>query len=613
MKKEKEKGKTTNWKRTWQNNKYMLDLIYRACPGILLMTLLNTVFGAVNSFLLNTYLYKYALNALQEGKEVKHVLLTVGFMFGFSVLYMVFGAFSSRYMELHTPRVGAYIQDILQKKAVEVELACFERPDFYDTYVKATGEAADRAFTVLNNLSNVVWVILNVLAVGTLIVTIDPIFLIFAFLPLVITLLIGKRRNRLKYDYSMKKKQVGRQKDYVRRTFYLKDFSKEMRMTEMWRVMLRHMHNSVAELKSLVNEYGYTMMWFAYLFDFIFDVIVYTGSIILAAFKTLVKKNMLLGDCFVVINSISNIAGNINYAGDVFIKLDENSLYIENLRAFLDYQTQIAEDETAPIVPQMQTLELNNVRFSYEGQQNPALQNVTLSIHKGEKIAIVGHNGAGKSTLIKLLLRLYDPSEGELLINGENIKKYRLSSYRGLYGTVFQDYRLFATDVAENVMLRGPLTEAEDFLVETALQKSGIAEKIHSLPNGIHTTVTKEFDPDGAVFSGGEEQKISIARVFAGDQEIVILDEPTSALDPIAEQEMYRNMFEVCEGKTVIFISHRLSSVTVADRIYLFENGQIKEQGTHRELLALGGCYAEMWHKQADAYIADFQSGEVSV
>jgi len=197
---------------------------------------------------------------------------------------------------------------------------------------------------------------------------------------------------------------------------------------------------------------------------------------------------------------------------------------------------------------------------------------------------------------------LYDPSDGEILLNGENIKNYRLSSYRELFGTVFQDYRLFATTIAENVMLRGNITDDDRETVKDALLKSGIYAKVETFPGSVDTTVTKEFDDSGAVFSGGEAQKISIARIFAGKQEIVIMDEPTSALDPIAEQEMYCNMFEACEGKTVIFISHRLSSATMADRVYMFENGKIVEQGTHSELLKMNGKYADMWHKQADTY-----------
>ena len=605
MKKEKEqkqKKKRIDWKRTFKNNGYMLGLIIKACPGVPILALIATVLGSVHSFLLNTYLYQYALNALQEGKELKVVLITLGCMFGYSVLYMLFESISSCYFELKYPKVEAYIQNLLQKKAVEVDLACFESSAFYDTYVKATSEATNRAYTVMNNILDVVWITINVVAVGTLIITIDPIFLILAFLPFFCTLLIGKKRNRLQYDYNMRYREVARQRDYVRRTFYLNDFSKEMRLTEMWKVMYKRMHTSISEMKGIVNKYGYKLMFFRYLFDFVFDVVVYAGTIVLAAFKTLVAKNMLLGDCFVVINSISNVAGNVNYIGDVFFKLDENSLYVDNLRDFLEYEVHIAEDENAPVVPSFEKLELKNMTFRYEGQEKPALANVNLTVNVGEKIAIVGHNGAGKTTLVKLLQRLYDPSEGEILLNGENIKNWRLSSYRNLFGTVFQDYRLFATTVAENVMLRGDITDEDRATVKDALERAGIYDKIESLSNGVDTSVTREFDKEGAMFSGGEAQKISIARIFAGKQEIVIMDEPTSALDPIAEQEMYRNMFEACEGKTVIFISHRLSSVTMADRVYMFENGEIIEQGTHSELLAMNGKFADMWHKQADTY-----------
>ena len=603
MKKEqKQKKKKIDWKRTFKNNGYMLRLIIKACPGVPILALVSTVFGSVHSFLLNTYLYQYALNALQEGKELKIILITLGCMFGYSILYMLFRSISSCYFELKYPKVEAYIQNLLQKKAVEVDLACFESSAFYDTYVKATGEATNRAYTVMNNLLDVIWIVINVVAVGTLIITIDPIFLLLAFLPFLCTLLIGKKRNRIKYDYNMRNKEVARQRNYVRRTFYLSDFSKEMRLTEMWKVMYKRMHSSISEMKDIVNKYGYKIMFFRYLFDFIFDVVVHSGTIVLAAFKTLVAKNMLVGDCFVVINSISNIAGDINYMGDVFFKLDENSLYVDNLRDFLEYEVHIAEDENAPVVPSFQKLEIKNMTFGYEGQKKPALSNVNLTVNIGEKIAIVGHNGAGKTTLIKLLQRLYDPSEGEILLNGENIKNYRLSSYRNLFGTVFQDYRLFATTVAENVMLRGDITNEDRTIVKEALERSGIYGKIESLSKGVDTGVTREFDNEGAMFSGGEAQKVSIARIFAGKQEIVIMDEPTSALDPIAEQEMYRNMFEACEGKTVIFISHRLSSATMADRVYMFENGEIIEQGTHSELLAMNGKYADMWHKQADTY-----------
>lgn len=602
MKKKGENKKRISWKRTYKNNVYMLGIIVKACPGVLILASISTVLGAVHSFLLDTYLYQYALNALQEGIALKTILITLGCMFAYSIIYIFLNNVFNCYFELKHPKVQAYIQNLLQKKAAEVELACFENSKFYDIYVKAIGEAANRAYAVMNNILDIVWITIETVAIGTLIITIDPIFLLFTFSPLLCTLLIGKRRNRIQYDYNMKNQELERQREYVRRTFYLKDFSKEMRLTGMWKVMFKRMHSSIAEMKKIVDKYGYKVMFFQYLFNFIFDIVVYTGTIILATYKTLVLKNMLLGDCFVVINSITNMAGGINYIGDVIFRLDENSLYIDNLRDFLEYNVQIPDEKNAPAVPVFQTLELRDMSFQYDGQSEYTLKKINLTVKAGEKIAIVGHNGAGKTTFIKLLQRLYDPSAGEILLNGKTIKSYRLSSYRNLFGTVFQDYQLFAISIAENVMLRGDISDEDKEKVKDALNKTGIYDRIAALPNGIDSVVTKEFDDEGAIFSGGEAQKISIARIFAANHEIVIMDEPTSALDPIAEQEMYRNMFEACEGKTVIFISHRLSSATMADQVYLFENGEVIEQGTHRELVSLGRKYADMWHKQADTY-----------
>ena len=609
MNHENEKKKRINWKRIIKNNSYMLGIIAKACPGMLTFGCIITVLNAVQSFLLNTYLYQYALNALQQGKELKIILVTLGCLFAYIVLYEILRNIFLCYFDLNFPKVQAYIQNLLQKKAAEVDLACFENASFYDTYVKATAEAKNRARKVMNDVWDVIWIIIKVAATGTLVFTIEPIFLVFAFLPFLCTMLVGKKRNRIQYEYNMKNQEAERQRDYVRRTFYLNDFSKEMRLTQMWRVMFTRMHGSIAEMKKIVDQYGYKLMFFRYLFDFMFDIVVDTGSIILAVYKTLVARNMLLGDCFVIINSVTNMSYSINYMGDITFMLDENSLYIDNLRDFLEYKVKISEKETASDVSTFQSLTLHNMSFQYEGQNGYTLKNINFTVHAGEKVVIVGHNGAGKTTLIKLLLRLYDPNEGEILLNGENIKNYRLSSYRNLFGTVFQDYQLFAVSVAENVMLRGNLTQADRQTVKESLVKAGIYDKITALPNGMDSVVTKEFDDEGAMFSGGEAQKISIARIFAGNSTIVIMDEPTSALDPIAEQEMYKNMFEACKDKTVIFISHRLSSAAAADRVYLFENGEIIEQGTHEELLSLNAKYADMWHKQADAYRAETEDG----
>lgn len=600
-------------KRVWYNNLFMLILVHRAAPGLIMLKITAEILGAISHFFMVSYLFAYVINALQEGGKISVILITLGWISGLNVLSVTVRQIEGWYTSLKTPQVNAYIQNLLQEKAATVDIGCFESSEFYNHYVKAMDEATKRTWRVLDNQLALLNAVVHVGSTGILIFTIHPIFLVLSFLPLLYTSIFGKKRNRIQYEKEMHSKEVGRQKDYVRRTFYLKEYSKEMRLTGISGVMMGRMQSSVKELKEISRQYGYRIMWLNYLFTLVADIVVFYGTVLLASLKTLVTREILLGDCFAVINAVEGIAYGLSEVGMVMLRIEECSLYIENLRGFLEYKVQIAEEEDAPVALSVESLELQHVGFRYEGQEKQVLQDVNLRIHRGDKIAIVGHNGAGKSTLIKLLLRLYDVTEGAILYNGRDIRTYRLSTYRNLYGTVFQDYQLFATTVAENVLLRASDGQKDRECVELALKNSGMAERIGSLAEGVDSNVTREFDKQGAVFSGGEAQKLSIARVFAVANEIVILDEPTSALDPIAEQEMYQHMFEACIGKTVIFISHRLSSAAMADRIYVFEKGRIVEEGTHRELLNKDGIYADMWHKQADIYTEYEEGGEVEV
>jgi ATP-binding cassette subfamily B protein len=244
---------------------------------------------------------------------------------------------------------------------------------------------------------------------------------------------------------------------------------------------------------------------------------------------------------------------------------------------------------------------LQNVHFAYKDDE--ILKGVSLKIHRGDKIALVGYNGAGKTTLVKLLMRLYDPTDGEILYNGINIKEYDLDAYRACIGAVFQDYKIFASTIAENVLADvDDGTKRETVL--TALQKSAFEEKLSTFEKGIDTELTREFYKDGTNLSGGEEQKIAIARVFAQPYELLIMDEPSSALDPISEYKLNHSIAESAADKTVIFISHRLSTTRHADRIYMFESGQVIESGTHDELVAnTNGKYYGIWHAQAQYYV----------
>lgn len=586
-----------------KNNLLLLKEIHVASPWHIPLFLLRIASGAISNFLLDVYVLKYVLNSIQTDSSFQSILTFVLFIV---VYQLCSGLYKSYFQQIFVPLSNKKIYKHMQKKvfakAANVEIGCFENPEFYDRYVKAISEASGRATQVLNSIGDIIHCIFTVSAMSFVIFTIDPVLIFFALLPFVVSLLFGKKLNQIRYDYSMEMQEKSRKRDYVRRVFYLADYAKEMRLTNINKAMFVKFYDAIKNLKGVIQKYGWKVGMLDYLFISTNDIVVYLGAILYASFKTLVAKTMLYGDCVVVINTINSVAWSLRGIVDIGLAFHNHALYIENLRYFLDYQPAIEANPDGLEVPEQGVLQFDHVSFRYEGQEAPVLKDISLRIHPGEKIALVGHNGAGKTTLIKLLMRLYDVTDGEILLNGRSIRDYRLEDYRDLFGAVFQDYKLFSLSVTDNVLLKDQTTPEEKARAVEGMKNSGIWDKVQTLPDGENTILTREFDENGAVLSGGEAQKIAIARVFAKPCDIVILDEPSSALDPIAEYQMYEAMMHACRDKTVIFISHRLSSAVLADRVYLLEDGAIVEEGTHFELLRENGKYAEMWKKQAEKY-----------
>ncbi|MBQ9151401.1 MAG: ABC transporter ATP-binding protein [Clostridia bacterium] len=242
------------------------------------------------------------------------------------------------------------------------------------------------------------------------------------------------------------------------------------------------------------------------------------------------------------------------------------------------------------------------------GQTEYALENVNITIHSGEKLSVVGENGAGKTTFVKLLTRMYDPTSGDIFLNGINIRDMDYDQYQSILSAVFQDFCLFSFDLKENIVLGGKEPENNQE-VEACLELSGFSDKLKKLEKGIDTHIYKDFEPDGFEPSGGEAQKIALARALYKDAPIVVLDEPNAALDPRAEYEMYQKFNNLVQGKTAIYISHRLSSAKFCDRIAVFKAGTIIEYGTHPELMCHNGVYAELFNMQAQYYVDTVERG----
>ena len=308
------------------------------------------------------------------------------------------------------------------------------------------------------------------------------------------------------------------------------------------------------------------------------------------------------------VGSILKYTGMVAQIGNGISRLCDSFRYFfqnfENINTFFQYLDMPNRTADGDLPLPQETLqdyefEFRAVTFTYPGAAAPSLQNVSCRFRKGEKIAIVGRNGSGKTTFIKLLCRLCDPDQGEILLNGVDIRRYKYEEYLKFFSTVFQDYQIFAFRLGENVAAE---SEYQEERVKKALEEAGFGERLASLEAGLHTQLFKRFSEEGVELSGGESQKVAIARCLYKDAPYVVMDEPTAALDPVAEAEIYQRMNRFTRDKGAIFISHRLSSCCFCDRVFVFEKGQLVEQGSHGELLAAEGRYRKLWDAQARYY-----------
>lgn len=601
-KKAKEKKKRLPLKRSISNILFALRQVWEVAPLYFIMYYAMTfVWGALD-FLEGSYLLRMIVSGIEKATPTRTI---VTFMLVIAVADILAGALNSYYWNVVSPPkyqlVSATIRKKLFRKASQVELSCYETPAFYDKYMKAMDEANNRIEKVMGTIDNLIWNTISLCCNSFLLFLIDPVLILFGLFPLLLGI-VRRWKNRVNHDMVAARKPIDRRVKYVRRTFYLGEYAKEMRIGGMYRRMLGELMCTYTDFRDMMRKYGLRLALAQYIQKVGLEVITILGAMLYAVWRTL-SGGMTIGDCIVILNSIGTISYCLNYMVQNFAEFGEHSLFLEDVRYFLDYDVAMPEDENAPEA-HGGDIELSNVSFRYTGAEQDTLHNVSMRIGAGERVALVGLNGSGKTTLVKLLLRLYDPTEGQVRMGGRDARDYRLSSYRNSFSCVFQDFRVFSMSVQENVLLRTP-REGDRERVTEALRESGAWGKVESLPRGLDSVLTREFDENGINLSGGEAQKVSLARVFAEDAPFIILDEPSSALDPIAEHTMFRNMMRAAQGRGVLFISHRLATAVDADRIYLMDGGRIAEVGTHRELMERGGKYAEMFRLQAKNYVGE--------
>ena len=590
----------------FKNNIYMLGQVAKLTPSYFVFMLIFGVVGGLMTSVSTVFTY-HLLNSVEYGGDFWKIVKIIVLMAVFDIVIFAYHRwYLSVYNILMKQKLHMKMQGQLFKKAHTLDLACFDDPQFYDDFVWAMDQADKRTVELVEDTFQLMMRVISSTTLISLMMTIEPIIGVMMLVLSITNVATNLISNKISFKQEKEMNPLWRKRNYINRVYRLSDYAKEIRTSDVDDLLLDEYDKNNEKIIELSTKYGkkhfllslgsWLMLGEALYIVFVLYMITQLNS-----------GEMQVGAFMAVINVYWRIRWQISDIINKFTKYVKHSLFIEKYREFLEYKPTVESGELP--APKFESLEIRDASFSYEFENMPrykfhdenytapkksehkdVLKNISLSIKAGEKIALVGYNGAGKTTLIKLIMRLYDVTDGDILYNGTNIKEFDVDGYRNKIGVVFQDYKIFAASIAENVMNGEYSPETDTQTVFDALEKADFTDKLKTLENGIDTHLTRE------------QQKIAIARVFAKNCDLMILDEPSSALDPIAEYKLNQAITEKTKDKTVIFIAHRLSTTRMADRIYMFDSGKIVEEGSHEELMKLNGRYAEMFKVQAEKY-----------
>lgn len=598
MKKEKKNVKEKI--RVAKNNRVLMRYIFKFAPEMFFLRLLAILMILLSDISFNILFLKYVVDSLATGVQFDRVLIYIG---GLALVRVLCDGANSLYIQYIEPvarlKIHKGIYNLIYEKVEKIDLEKFDDAAFYNDYIWALNEVDNRTKNTFNVLMQLIQCILNVIMYSTLVIVYDKWILFFVLVPVIANILIGMKQAELNYQLVSDLTPVNRKRDYSRRGFYLQQYAKEIKASEIGDVLRSNFNECVDKSISITKSYRTRLCAVTYGERHIGWLFAKVLSAVYMSYQVLIARAYTAGVFVVIYQAIGTFTTSLISLFSIIPKFQENGLFAERLLKIINYESKIemGGEGELPFPEKIEEIQFCDVSFGYPHSTDMVLKHINFTIRRGEKIALVGINGAGKSTLIKLVMRFYDPTEGRILLNGVDIRKYNVQEYRKRFSTIFQDYQIFAVKLIENIFMRKVQTDEEARAVE-CLEKGQMA----GFSKDLQRNVTKEFDKEGIVFSGGQSQRLAIARAVAKNGDFVIMDEASSALDPIAEAEINKTILESLKGKSFIVISHRLSTIQNMDTIYFLRDGCIAESGSHKELLALDGGYAEMYNVQAEKY-----------
>ncbi len=593
------KNKSKERSHALRNYIYMLSFIGKHTPSMLIGYMFFEVLSSLPWTLSNVVLLKYIIDVVSEGRNYERIFYVLAFFVAFVVITNLFTTlFYEKTIPKQKEKLYFSIYKTIYEKAAKMDFEAYDNPDYYNDLVLAMTSMNERAYEVMSNAQSILANVAGVITIGTVIVTIDPVCLIFVFLCVAIMTPIGRLIAKVNVERTEAMTPLDRKNLYFSRVFYLQDYAKELRLTGGGKMIERRYNKNIFDRIATISPF-LRRQWQLYFCQesLPMTLLIYFGITLFMGYKAIVTKEVSMGDFAATFNGAASISNSVFAITSWFaISVRENGLYVEKFKRFMNAKEKVLNGTDTTVFQKPVTIRFENVSFKYPGTDKYVLKNINFEISPYKKIALVGYNGAGKTTLTNLLLRLYDVTEGRITVNGKDIRDWDIKSYHENFAAVFQDFALFGATLGENVAMD---ENPDNDKVNKALDAAGFTKE---LPDKTDSILLREFDDNGVSLSGGEAQKIAIARTFYKDCAFAILDEPSANLDPVAEYSLNQSMTKAANDKTVIFISHRLSTTVMADEIFMLENGEIIEHGSHDELMNINGKYAYMFRLQADKY-----------
>ena len=596
---------------------YIYKLVWETRPWILFLMTFMSVFNGVMP-VVGAHIGKDLINALvlaftSGGAEtaIRSVVSLLVIQFAFMFVMRIVNSIQHAVTRITGELVVNHIKLKIMNKAKDMDLGKFDLPEFYEKLENAGREADRRPIQILDATFNIASTLISMVSFIVVLWFVSPAapFIIAAVsIPTAIVNFIYRRKN---VSYMRRRSKDRRQMQYYSDLITNKDMVKELRL-------FGTADTFIGKFSAVFKKYfgGIKKLILSeQIWQTTFALITTIANCMLYLYIALkvAKGQLQVGDYSLYTGALNSIAAGITTLITTTATIYEGTLFINNMIEFMKEKKTIVPLIDEPLVPERtggHTIELINVSFKYPGTERYVLKNINLKIRKGETLVLVGLNGSGKTTLIKLITRLYDATEGQILLDGEDIRNYDVRKLYDIFGIIFQDFGKYAMSVRENIAMGNINKPIDEENIEKAAEKADAKVFIEKLESKFDTPLMRIFEENGTELSIGQWQKLAVARAFYSDSDILILDEPTASLDPMAEAEIFSQFELLGKDKTTIFVSHRLSSATIASKIVVLKDGEIKEEGNHRELMERKGEYFEFFSTQARRYIDSQRNGE---